>query len=374
VQPRMRRAVARYGTAPVTGIGVRSWHGMVFAASPASWLAILARGVVKRLPGALASRLQRLHRQRHYAQADAVLGAPITPEQLDWCNRELLKLRPEIVVVDTVFRAKVFEESGCAGALRLLIATDLFHLRHRALREAGYRVYPAELTEQDEAVLLNLADVIAALQPEEAAVIRTLCPQKRVPGLPMPALPCPRPSGIQRISGRLVFVGSDSLPNLDGLRWWFAEIWPLLKTLYPAVTLDLVGDCGAAFAPLPGNVRWLGRVEDLASPLHRAALAIAPLRVGSGLKIKTLDYARHGLVTVGTGEALRGLAPDPARPFILAEDAVGFAQAVAEKLRHPDLEDEQRALRYVAARYGRAASFASLAASLGLGFASIKAE
>ncbi len=180
----------------------------------------------------------------------------------------------------------------------------------------------------------------------------------------MPALPCPRPAGVARQPDRLVFMGSAALPNVDGLRWFLAEIWPALRRWRPQVTLDLIGDCGTALPRLPAGVNRLGRMANFAPALHRAALAISPLRVGSGLKIKLLDYARHGLTTVATPTSLAGFAADPAAPFIAAADATGFALAVMRQLEtgHAD----QPALDYVIRHYGTAASFAGLGQLLGI--------
>jgi hypothetical protein len=180
----------------------------------------------------------------------------------------------------------------------------------------------------------------------------------------MPALACPRPADVARVPNRLVFLGSASLPNLDGLRWFLDAVWPHLRRWRGDVTLDIAGDCGARLARLPEGVSRRGRLKTLAPVLHRASLAIAPLRVGSGLKIKLLDYARHGLMTVGTPASLAGFAADPAAPFIAASGDLGFAAAIIRQLGAP--AEDERALSYIGRHYGMAASFAALGAALGL--------
>ena len=168
----------------------------------------------------------------------------------------------------------------------------------------------------------------------------------------MPATGCPPPPATLRLPRRLVFVGSASLPNLDGLRWLFTEVWPLLRG--HGVTLDLIGDCGAAFPALPDGVARLGRSTNLAPLLHRASLAIAPLRIGSGLKIKLLDYARHGLFTVATPASLEGFATAPDAPFIEARGPDAFARAILRQLAV--LPPWQNALAYIARQYSAATS------------------
>jgi succinoglycan biosynthesis protein ExoO len=96
--------------------------------------------------------------------------------------------------------------------------------------------------------------------------------------------------------------------------------------------------------------------------LHRAALAISPLRAGSGLKIKLLDYARHGLHTVATPPSLQGFHLDAAAPFSIAGSANIFAQLVLRHVAAPP--PPVAALDYVTRHYGVEASFAGLRAAL----------
>jgi succinoglycan biosynthesis protein ExoO len=359
---RLRWPVERYGVAAVAGPSVFCWGGYLVASVPAA-VGILARRVTERLPGPLV-RILRPAAMRHRGGADAVLGTILSSERAAWCARRIGQMRPDAVLVDTMFRAGVLAAPEVAGMHSLIIAHDVFHLRHRALSSAGYVVRPAGLTREMEAAQLNLARAIAAIQPEEAAIIKTMCPAREVFVASMPALACPRPADVARVPNRLVFLGSASLPNLDGLRWFLDAVWPHLRRWRGDVTLDIAGDCGVRLARLPEGVSRRGRLKTLAPVLHRASLAIAPLRVGSGLKIKLLDYARHGLMTVGTPASLAGFAADPAAPFIAASGDLGFAAAIIRQLGAP--AEDERALSYIGRHYGMAASFAALGAALGL--------
>jgi len=349
VGARLAAPVERYGLAPVAGPRIRALGDRV-AVLPGSAAGVIARGLARRLPAGLAARLRGA---RH--QADAVLGSFASPEDIAWCVDYIATYRPDAVLVDTIFRAGLLHAPELRGVNSVLIAHDVFHRRHAALVAAGYRVRPAVLSRADEAAWLCGARYITAIQPEEARLLQAMCPMQHVFTMVAPALPCP-PAGAERIAGRLVFIGSANLPNLDGLRWFFREVWPLLAGR--GVTLDLAGDCGAALGQVPLGVFRLGRVAELAPVLHRAALAVAPLQVGSGLKIKLLDYARHGLFTVATPVSLEGFAPDPAAPFGAAADANGFTEAVLRHLENPP--DARMALDYVTRHYGLETSFAAL--------------
>ncbi len=347
----------------VAGIGLFTRTGWAIAHRPRDVSRIIGRRILKQLPAPLSRSLRRT--QREYGGADAVLGSFITPAQIEFCADWVARHHYDAVLIDTIFRAPLLDDDRLTRAKTLLIAHDLFFRRHRALGMAGYRLFPEKLSQADEACLLGRAGAIAAIQPEEAAIIAAMCPSCEVVCAPMPAIPCPRPDDQPRVADRLVFIGSASLPNLDGLRWFFESIWPRLRVWRPSVTLDVIGDCGAALSHRPDGVAFLGRVKDLAPILHQAQLAIAPLRAASGLNIKLLDYARHGLMTVATPQSLTGFARDDQAPFVAAGDALAFTTAIANALEDRTYRDE-RALGYIARHYDSTTSFAGIAQILGL--------
>ena len=352
---RQTRLVEAYTDAPVAGPHITQAKNRIFVTSPKAVLKLLARAVLNRLPGWAEIKIRRA---RH--GGDTVLGSFPNVADTRWCAQAVERLQPEAVLIDTMFRAPLLAEPELEGVNTVIIAHDVFYRRAQALNAAGYKVQPEGLTRAREALLLDRAKSIAAIQPDEAALIRAMCPARNVFTAPMPALPCFPPPHTRRIPGRLVFVGSASLPNLDGMRWFLSEIWPLLAP--KAVTLDIIGDCGPRLSRLPIGVKAWGRVADLAPLLHRASLAIAPLRAGSGLKVKLLDYARHGLTTIVTPPGLAGFEPDAESPFVVAGSAAIFAQAVLRQMREPPAPEQ--AIAYCTRHYGADASFAGLRAAL----------
>jgi len=357
---RLAWPVERYEIAQVSGPHVVQLGAHLVTPSPVIATRILLRALLRKLPSTMAARL----RKARY-NADAVLGTFPTVPDLRWCARAIARLKPQAVLIDTVFRAPLLAEPELAEINAIVVAHDVFYRRAQVLSAAGYHVKPETLTRAREALLLGRARAIAAIQPDEAEILAAMCPAQTVFTASMPALPCPPPTGQLRLPGRLVFVGSASLPNLDGLRWFFAEIWPLLPA--GSASLDLIGDCGLALQRLPQGVTVHGRLADLAPLLHRAALAISPLRAGSGLKIKLLDYARHGLVTVATPSSIQGFPADPDAPFVVTDGAPAFAAAILRLAAKPPAPDS--ALAYATRHYGTTTAFAGLADAMRTGAA-----
>ena len=345
----------------IEGPGLIAARGLVAMRRPGDMVRSLAARAVGVLPARLSDMLRSRARLRTYGAVDAVLGRFVDPAAAGWCAARIAAIRPDAMLIDTIFRAPILADPRLRAIPSVLVAQDVFHLRHAGLAARGYRLYPATLDAAEEARWLALTQTVAAIQPEEAGVFRSMLPGKAVIVAGMPIAVKPPPAASMRDPDRLVFVGSASLPNVDGLRWFLAEIWPRLRECRPAVRLEVCGDVCDALTANADGVRLLGRVGDLAPVLHRAALAVAPLRAGSGLKIKLLDYLAHGVAVVTTPAGAAGLPPSAA--VLPVEGAEAMAVLIAGLLRQ-DAQARAPAALALAGTYGAARVFAELGAAL----------
>lgn len=155
-----------------------------------------------------------------------------------------------------------------------------------------------------------------------------------------------------------VFVGKmDYRPNVDGVLWLCREVLPRIRRVEPEFRLTIVGanPVGEVVA-LDGSdgVRVTGRVPDTRPYLRGAAVAVVPLRAGSGTRLKILEAFALGCAVVSTAIGCEGIDVEPGRHLLVADDAADFARAVTGLLRNA--EDRERlgreARRLVEARYG----------------------
>ncbi len=140
-----------------------------------------------------------------------------------------------------------------------------------------------------------------------------------------------------RESDRLVFSGNlGYFPNVDAAAWFVREVLPLVRRDHPGVEIDLVGARPAKalhkLAQTQPGVRLIGPVADMRPYLSRAAVALAPMRAGSGQQIKILEAMGCGTPVVATSSASLGLDAVAGRDLLVADDAGTFAEAVSRLL------------------------------------------
>ena len=162
-----------------------------------------------------------------------------------------------------------------------------------------------------EARAFAAADLVLAIKAEEAAHVAATAPGTAVATLPfavdIPAtdLEGPRPPVA-------LFVGAVNPPNVDALDWLLAEIWPRVRRRSPDARLRVVGRVAErAGVPWPEGAEAVGFVEDLAAEYAGAAVVLAPIRFGSGVKIKLVEGLAQGLPGVATPAGAEGLAALP---------------------------------------------------------------
>nr|WP_239523290.1 glycosyltransferase [Geodermatophilus normandii] len=137
----------------------------------------------------------------------------------------------------------------------------------------------------------------------------------------------------------VLFVGAFWRPeNEDAALWLLGEIWPEVRAAVPGVRLTLAGaGPGPRLEREAGrhrDVELTGYVPSLAAYYRRASVAVCPLRLGAGVKLKGLVAMMWGLPVVATRVGAEGIS-GPDVFAAVADDAARFAAAVIEVLRDP---------------------------------------
>jgi glycosyltransferase involved in cell wall biosynthesis len=138
---------------------------------------------------------------------------------------------------------------------------------------------------------------------------------------------------------RVLFFGSyDWFPNEDGVRAFAEEAWPRIFEANPDAEFVVAGrgatDAVRSLGDRPG-VRFAGEVDDLGAAVRDAAVAVAPLRVGGGVRIKILESMAWGTPVVSTRRGFEGVDAAPGEDLLVADGWDGFVAGVNRLLDDP---------------------------------------
>ena len=154
----------------------------------------------------------------------------------------------------------------------------------------------------------------------------------------------------------LSFVGPEyNLPNVDGLKWFFANVWDRLKGYDMSYRMQVIGKWSEkTIAEAVGernDVEFLGYVDDLAAVL-KDTIMVVPINIGSGIRMKILEAAALGVPFVTTSVGVEGIPARNGEDCFIADTPEAFADAVV-KLRDEKLRKQfaENANRMVSERY-----------------------
>lgn len=144
----------------------------------------------------------------------------------------------------------------------------------------------------------------------------------------------------------LVFVGSmDWLPNIEGMKWFLEQVFPLILKQRPSCTVAVVGrrPSGAIMelAHRFSGIRVTGTVDDVRPFLWGSLVSIVPIHIGGGTRLKIYEAMAAKVPVVSTTVGAEGLAVVNRENILLADAAQDFAECC---LRLLDDAEARRAL------------------------------
>jgi GT2 family glycosyltransferase/2-polyprenyl-3-methyl-5-hydroxy-6-metoxy-1,4-benzoquinol methylase len=227
------------------------------------------------------------------------------------------------------------------------------------------------LMEDEERRIWRSVDVSLYPSEEEAIAARRLEPGARILPVPAYAFPAPEPAPPREppASPVVLFVGGYAhTPNVDAAVWLAREIFPRIRATRPDAQLVLAGSRppGEVLALAGHGVEVTGFIsdEELARRYAGARVALCPLRIGAGVKLKVVEAMQRGLPVVTTPVGAQGL-PEVSAVCNVADNAEGLAAAALRLLGDDALWRARAAAQrdYVAARFSPAAMQAGLEAA-----------
>jgi glycosyltransferase involved in cell wall biosynthesis len=257
----------------------------------------------------------------------------LSPQIAQLCSREAF----DAVIVEYVFMSKAFEAVP-KGAIKILDTHDRFALRHRTFLEAGQAPQWFSTSVAEENQGFRRADYVLAIQEQEA---RTFVEQLGGQGpevITVGHLLDTQERIVPATVPHAVFLASGNPINVDAARYFISSVLPLVRRAQPDFRLLLAGDVGAEFGNgqtgKPEAVTCLGRVAAVNDAFRQGALAVNPVRMGTGLNIKMLEALACGIPCVSSEAGSRGLEQYRGKAFLAVrdDDPAAMAEAILSLL------------------------------------------
>jgi glycosyltransferase involved in cell wall biosynthesis len=256
-----------------------------------------------------------------------------TANSYEWTGRP--DLGPTIVDLDNLedvkcrLRAELLAEQlgspGARGSLRSRLA--LFQVR---LNGRDWRRFQRSVAAQvDQVVIASELDAARSGLSNVTVIPNTY---------PRPPAPVGNPGADK--APVLLFQGNLSYPpNIDAAQWLARDIAPLIRAAVPSAEVRLVGRPGENVSELhqSGVLSVVGEVPTMDDELARAAVAVVPIRYGSGTRIKILESFAHRIAVVSTTLGAEGLEVEDGVHLLVADEPAAFAAATVRLLGDPPL-------------------------------------
>ncbi|MCX7983460.1 MAG: glycosyltransferase family 4 protein [Bacteroidetes bacterium] len=137
----------------------------------------------------------------------------------------------------------------------------------------------------------------------------------------------------------LFLINYDWIPNIDAYEYYCTHIHQLLVKRFPKIEVIVAGRGTEKILKrkLPSNVVIKGFIDDFNSLHTYAPIAIVPLRIGGGIRIKILELMAKGLAIVSTSIGAEGIEVQDGEHIFLADTPEEFTDKVVLLLNSPSL-------------------------------------
>ncbi len=211
--------------------------------------------------------------------------------------------------------------------------------QEKRLARKWYNWFEGHLLKRIEIERCRRANALLVTSERERIVLQELLPASTIHVVPNgvdTVVFRPFPTA-QEVPNRVVFTGAmDYYPNVNAACHFARHCWPHIKANIPDATWQIVGKHPqpevVKLAFLPG-VEVTGTVPDTRPYLASASVAIAPLYIGSGTRLKILEAFAMQKAVVSTHLGCEGLTVDTNRHLLIEDEPAAFAEAVIHLLR-----------------------------------------
>lgn len=176
--------------------------------SISDWVIESLRLIYDRLPEALKNMYRSAREQRQltplYLVTSNVWDAPIMSEESDFINSQFIRFKPDVVIANYAFLANVLEFPVLdKNVVKAILTHDVRHQKGDRFQQLGLTSFETCWNRERETLELSKAQLLLAIQEEDANLFKEMAPQCKVICMPI-SVEC-HSHAIQQVPGRCLF-------------------------------------------------------------------------------------------------------------------------------------------------------------------------
>ena len=244
----------------------------------------------------------------------------------------------------------------------LLDTHDIMYKRTESFKKNN-KAHWLEINEKEEIEIFKLYNNVITIQETEQELlisknIKSIC--------------CPHPEKVNYLykkqenisKNHIIFIGGYSMANKDAIDWFLDNVWNFFKN-NDNIDLLIYGNVSSFFKHFDtngNNILIKGKVENLQEVYENATIAINPVQMGGGLKIKNIEAMSFGIPLITTTEGAKGLEKGINNSFLLANSIDEWIKTLLNLLLYPKLRESlsMQAYKYISKNFNESKSFSQL--------------
>ena len=197
------------------------------------------------------------------------------------------------------------------------------------------------------------ADAIFTAGVYEEEVLKKQFPEKDISSIPLYVYDSVK--DFVNIKGKgnrkdILFVGGfNHRPNVDAVKWFLKDIYPLFRAQNTEAVFHIVGhNPPQELLDIKGEmVVFEGFVDDdrLDELYNTACVAVVPLRYGAGVKGKVIEAMAKGVPIVTTSIGVEGIE-EAEQLLLIRDDSKSFAEAILSLIAEKELWNRQQEVQF----------------------------
>ncbi|MFZ4414006.1 MAG: glycoside hydrolase family 99-like domain-containing protein, partial [Bacteroidales bacterium] len=228
-------------------------------------------------------------------------------------------------------------------AFTIVDSVDVHYAREESQAKLGEIEFSQVMqTKERELGVYKAADVTIAVSKDDLHLLTEIEGVKNVFLIPNIVKVYQRKSG--KRDPNIVFIGSYTwYPNPEAVKWFVSSIWPKVIGSVTKAEFLIIGSDPTEeikeLEKLPG-IKVIGYVAETKPYFETAALSVAPMRVGGGMKGKVNEALAHGIPVVATKIGAQGFEAIHGKHMMITDDIDEFADCVIKLLKDDKLQHD----------------------------------